>query len=100
MNLALTVYELKSWKFGKVDQSNEALGVIPHAISLIIAVVTMPLIYSQSFVIVSQASHELWDQEENASAGNQRISELSILKLISKMQSTQYQLSTLKFSWT
>ena len=57
-------------------------------------------IYSQSFVLLSQAIHELWDQEEKALTAHQRILELSTLKLISEIQSTQHQLPTLKFSWS
>ena len=57
-------------------------------------------IYSQSFVILSQAVHELWDQEEKASTANPEILELSTLKIISQIQSTQHQLPTLKFSWS
>ena len=57
-------------------------------------------IYSQSFVFLSQAVHELWDQEEKASTANQEILELSTLKIISEIQSTQHQLPTLKFLWS
>ena len=48
-------------------------------------------------MILSQAVHELWDQEEKTSTANQKILELSTLNLISEIQSTQHQLPTPNF---